>query len=215
MRQADIIAKDIENRIVTGELDHGVRLDEVSIAERHAVSRTPVREALQLLTASGMVEHLPRRGVFVRQPDLVELLQMFETMAEWEGVAGRLAAMRIDGEGLARLMAADTACAAAAAAGDADRYYSENAVFHAVIYAATANAFLEGELLRLHHRLRPYRRSQLLMRGRMEQSLSEHRAIAAALRDGDANGAAAALRAHVTVQSERIHLMLGRTKAAS
>ena len=215
MRQAEIIAKDIENRIVSGELAHGVRLDEVRIAARHTVSRTPVREALQLLTASGMVEHLPRRGVFVRQPDLVDLLQMFETMAEWEGVAGRLAAARIDARGLDRLAEAEAACAAAAAAGDADRYYSENAVFHAVIYAATANGFLEAELQRLHDRLRPYRRTQLRLRGRMEQSLAEHRAIAALLRAGDGEAAAAALRAHVTVQSERIHLMLDKVQAVS
>ena len=213
MRQAEIIAKDIETRILSGELAHGVRLDEVRIAARHTVSRTPVREALQLLTASGMVEHLPRRGVFVRQPDLVDLLQMFETMAEWEGVAGRLAAARIDARGLDRLAAAEAACAAAV--GDADRYYAENAVFHAVIYAATANAFLEAELQRLHDRLRPYRRTQLRLRGRMEQSLDEHRAIAAHLRAGDGEAAAAALRAHVTVQSERIHLMLGKVQAVS
>jgi DNA-binding GntR family transcriptional regulator len=171
----------------------------------------PVREALQLLTAGGMVEHLPRRGVFVRQPDLIELLEMFETMAEWEGVAGRLAAGRMDEDTIARLEAA------AVAPADADRYYSESAVFHGIIYAATANRFLEAELTRLHHRLRPYRRVQLLMRGRMAQSLAEHRAIAQALVDGDGDGDAAtqALCAHVTVQSERVHLILGRLKLAS
>ena len=208
MRQAEVIARDIEERIASGELAQGARLDEGTIAVRHAVSRTPVREALQLLTARGMVEHLPRRGVFVRQPDLIELLRMFETMAEWEGVAGRLAARRIDTAGLSRLDAADAACATAAADGDVDRYYLENAAFHAVIYAATANPFFEAELQRLHDRLRPYRRIQLRLRGRMAQSLAEHRVIAAALRDGDAETAATALRDHVVVQSERIHLML-------
>jgi DNA-binding GntR family transcriptional regulator len=194
MRQAEIIAKDIETRIV---------------------SRTPVREALQLLTASGLVEHLPRRGVFVRQPDLIELLEMFETMAEWEGVAGRLAADRIDSDALDRLDAADIACAAAVEAGDSDRYYTENAVFHGIIYAATANRFLEAEVQRLHYRLRPYRRVQLQQRGRMAQSLAEHRTIAQALADGDGEAAAQALRAHVTVQSERIRLMLGKLNIAS
>ncbi len=215
MRQAEIIAKDIETRIAAGELAQGTRLDEETIAARHNVSRTPVREALQLLIASGMVEHLPRRGVFVRQPDLIELLEMFETMAEWEAVAGRLAAARIDSDALARLEDADIACAAAVDAGDADRYYTENAVFHEIIYGATANSFLEAEVRRLHRRLRPYRRVQLRLRGRMAQSLAEHRQIAEALAAGDGEAAAQALRAHVTVQSERIRMMLGKINIAS
>lgn len=208
MTRAVKIAEDIERRIIAGEIAEGERLDEGRIAARFAVSRTPVREALQMLVAGGMVEHLPRRGVFVREADVADLLDMFETMAEWEAVAGRLAALRMDMAEIERLDEANARCAAAVEAGDTDRYYEENAVFHALIYAGTGNVFLERELRRLHDRLRPYRRAQLRQRGRMAQSLAEHRRITAHLRDGDAAGAAVALRDHVAVQGRRIQGML-------
>ncbi|WP_348645520.1 GntR family transcriptional regulator [Jannaschia sp. S6380] len=208
MSRAAEIAQDIERRIIAGDIPEGERLDEGRIAARFDVSRTPVREALRILVAGGMVEHLPRRGVFVRQPDVADLLDMFETMAEWEAVAGRLAATRMDAADIARLQEANARCAAAVEAGDTDRYYDENAVFHAIIYAGTGNVFLEQELRRLHDRLRPYRRAQLRQRGRMAQSLAEHRAITRCLREGDADGAADALRDHVAVQGVRIQGML-------
>jgi len=213
MTRAEQIARDIEERIVSGDAAQGTRLDETLLAERYSVSRTPVREALQLLHASGLVRHEPRRGVFVRQPGAAELLEMFEVMAEYEAFSGRLAASRITAQALDMLDAANERCAQAAQGGDADRYYTENAVFHATIYGQTGNGFLEKETRRLHHRLRPYRRLQLQLRGRMGDSLAEHRAITGHLRAGDGVAAADALRAHVAVQGEKFHLLLRTIRA--
>lgn len=214
MRRADAIAAEIERAIVAGELADGARLDEAALAARFGVSRTPVREALLSLLPGGLVRHAPRRGVFVRAPTARELLEMFEVMAEIEAFAGRLAAGRIRPAAVADLETANEACAAAAAARDADRYYDANAVFHRTIYAAAGNAFLEGEALRLQGRLAPFRRSQLSLRGRMDESLAEHREITRRLRDGDADGAAAALRGHVAVQGEKVHHLLRLLPAA-
>ena len=214
MRRADIIAEDIERRIIGGEIEDGARLDEAALGQRYGVSRTPVREALQLLQSGGLVRHAARRGVFVQQPTARALLEMFEVMAEWEGVAGRLAALRIGAGELAALEAANAGCAEAAEAADAERYYAENAVFHRTIYAAAGNAFLEAELARLDDRLRPYRRAQLSLRGRMAESLAEHRQITRHLREGDAEAAGGALRAHVAVQGEKFHLLLRMRDAA-
>ncbi|MBI6629552.1 GntR family transcriptional regulator [Pontibaca salina] len=212
--RAERIARDIESGIISGEIALGVRLDETALATRYDVSRTPVREALQLLSASGMVRHIPRRGMFVRQPDAAEVLEMFEVMAEYEAFAGRLAAGRITTEALAILDAANMRCATAAETGDADLFYSENVVFHTTIYAEAGNSFLEDEARRLHTRLRPYRRSQLQLRGRMIESLDEHRAIAAHLRQGDGAAAADALRSHVGVQGDKFHLLLRTFRSA-
>ncbi|WP_226781266.1 GntR family transcriptional regulator [Oceaniglobus trochenteri] len=214
MTRAEQIARDIEARIISGEVAQGARLDESALAERYGVSRTPVREALGLLNATGLIRHEPRRGVFVRQPGAAELLEMFEVMAEYEAFAGRLAAARITPAALDVLDAANDRCARAAEAGDADLYYIENAVFHATIYGQTGNGFLERETQRLHDRLRPYRRSQLQLRGRMADSLAEHRSIAQYLRQGDGAGAAEALRAHVAVQGDKFHMLLRTINAA-
>ena len=113
-----------------------------------------------------------------------------------------------DHEALAALDAANIRCAKAADTGDADLFYTENEVFHTTIYAEAGNSFLEGEARRLQARLRPYRRSQLQLRGRMTESLAEHCAIAAHLRQGNGEAVADALRAHVGVQGDKFHLLL-------
>ncbi len=216
-KRADIIAEEIEGMIFDGTIGNGERLDEVQLAARFGVCRTPIREACQQLALSGLVEQLPRRGAFVRQPGPVELIQMFEVMAGLEGMAGRLAARRAEPEALERLTDCLVACEAAAAAGDPDAYYAENSQFHAIIYAAGGNDYLTAEATRLHQRLMTYRRLQLRVPRRMGQSLAEHRAIVEAITAGDAATAETALRDHVTIQGERFadFVAILRTKDAA
>ena len=113
------------------------------------------------------------------------------------------------------LDAANAACKAAIAAGDADGYYRENETFHHVIYHQAGNAFLEQEALRLHRRLKPFRRLQLRLRGRMQQSMAEHEAVVDALRNGEAERAAEALRGHVAIQGEKFHLLMSSLRNAA
>ncbi|MBE7636135.1 FCD domain-containing protein [Sneathiella sp. P13V-1] len=202
-RRADRIARELEDLIFAGEFTDGMRLDEVRLAERFGVSRTPIREAFQKLSLSGMVEQLPRRGVFVRHPGPVELMEMFEVMAELEAACGRMAARRITDPALEQLHEANRKCRDALEAGEAETYYSENEVFHFLIYSQSGNRFLEEETRKLHRRLKPYRRKQLLLRGRMKQSMAEHEAVLKALEDGDGDKVAETLRPHVAVQGER------------
>ncbi|NNE88911.1 MAG: GntR family transcriptional regulator [Silicimonas sp.] len=210
----DFIASELETLILEGELEHGSRLDETQLAERFSVSRTPVREALQRLTLSGLVAHRPRRGVFVQQPGPVELIQMFELMGELEAVAGRLAATRISDASLATLKKINTRCNAAVKDHDTDGYYAENERFHATIYREAGNPFLEDECLRLQRRLQPFRRLQLRLRGRLKQSMAEHEDIVRALEDGNATAAADCLRSHVAVQGEKFHLLVSDQRPA-
>ncbi|WP_341235703.1 GntR family transcriptional regulator [uncultured Sulfitobacter sp.] len=215
-RSAINIASSLEKMIFNGTFADGDRLDEVRLAEQFGVSRTPLREALQRLESSGLVTLIPRRGAFVRQPGPLELFEMFEVMAELEAVCGRLAARRISDKAFDELRAANARCQAASDAQNADLYYDENETFHATIYRESGNSFLEQESLKLQKRLRPFRRQQLRLRGRMAQSMAEHEAIVDALVSGDAESAANALRNHVSVQGERFHsLMTGLSAAAS
>ncbi len=209
------IADALEELVFTGEFRDGDRLDEITLAARFGVSRTPIREALQRLVVSGLAEQLPRRGVFVRQPGPVDLMEMFETMAEIEAACGRLAALRISDAALDALGQTNALCQVAVAAADADGYYRENQTFHHVIYHETGNSFLEHEALRLNRRLSPFRRVQLRWRGRMAQSMAEHETVVEALRDGDAVLAADTLRAHVAVQGEKFHQLIASLRMAA
>ena len=212
VRTADKITKELEHLVFTGELSDGERLDEIKLAKRFGVSRTPVREAIQKLATSGLVTQEPRRGAFVRQPGPVELLEMFEAMAELEAACGRLAAARISDEALEQLDAANSKCQAAIDQEDPDLYYHENEHFHHLIYRASGNGFLEQEAQKLHRRLKPFRRVQLHLRGRMKQSMAEHQKVVRALRDGNREVAAETLRGHVAVQGEKFHHLMAKLK---
>ena len=213
-RRADSITERLEEQIFDGTFSDGDRLDEVRLAEQFSVSRTPLREALQRLNQSGLVELIPRRGAFVRQPGPIELVEMFEVMAELEVVCGRLAAKRISNKALSELHDANQKCQAAVDSQQPDVYYVENAIFHRIIYRESGNSFLENEVSILHRRLQPFRRQQLRLRGRMAQSMSEHRAIVEALEKGDAEATANALRSHVAVQGEKFHSLMATIKNA-
>lgn len=212
VRRADQIADKLEQLVFSGEFQDGDRLDEVKLAAQFNVSRTPIREALQVLVTTGMAEQIPRRGVFIRQPGPVELMEMFETMAELEAVCGRLAATRMKDQELDQLSSANDNCRAAIEDTDYDRYYAENEIFHQIIYRGAANSYLEKQALQLQNRLRAYRKIQLRFRGRLGQSMREHSEILTALQVGDPEKAATALRLHVAVQGEKFHQLLASLK---
>lgn len=198
----------LEDDIVAGRIQPGERLDEVSLATRFGVSRTPIREALKELAAAGFIDIRPHRGAVVSAPDPRRILEMFDVMAEFEAMCARLAARRLTDTDEAELKMTLAACRRAARAGDTDAYYYENERFHRAIYAASGNSFLAEQAIALHKRLAPFRRLQLRVRNRMRASQEEHEAIVAAIRRGDADAAADQLRAHVTVQGERFNDLL-------
>ncbi len=202
-RRANQIQEALEHAIFVGEFSDGDRLDEVTLSNRFNVSRTPLREAFQALAASGFVELQPGRGAFVRHPSPTELVEMFEVMAEMESFCARLAARRMGPEELQEFRKATDDCDIAREGGDPDVYYWENERFHALLYQASGNSFLASEAAKLHRRLQPFRRLQLRGRGRMNQSMDEHRTILNAIDAGDSNAAAAAARDHVSVQGEK------------
>ncbi|SIS64421.1 transcriptional regulator, GntR family [Roseivivax lentus] len=211
----NVIADHLEEMILEGTFADNDRLDEVQLAKRFSVSRTPIREALQRLTQAGLAERIPRRGVFVRQPGAIELLEMFEVMAELEAAAARFAAQRISDAALKELVDTNEECERALQDKDADRYYRANERFHQIIYAQSGNSFLEAEATRLHRRLKPFRRLQLRLRGRLRQSMSEHESILKALSDGDPETAANVTRQHIAVQGDKFHHLIATLKTAA
>ena len=213
MNQTQRLRQTIEDEIVEGRLALGARLDEMQRAERLGVSRTPIREALLQLAATGLVETKPRRGMVVSAPEPGHLLEMFETMAELEAACRRLAARRLTPELEAELTGALAACARAAAGGDPEAYYGENYVFHTVIYRACRNDFLCGQALALHRRLSPYRRLQLRTRHRVAQSLAEHESVVAAILASDGAAAADQLRRHVLIQGDGFSELVANLRA--
>ena len=216
-RRADKIADVLEEMVFMGQFRDGERLDETQLAAKFGVSRTPVREALQRLVAARLAEQRPRRGVFVKQPPSMTVVEMFETMAEIEGVCARLATERCTKQDIAHLKSVNELCSEAIREEDADAYSRHNETFHHLIYKLCGNAFLEGEALKLYKRLKPFRRVQFHMKERMAQSLADHHAIIAAVSNGEPETAASVLRKHIGTQGERFyqHMAVLRRTAAN
>jgi DNA-binding GntR family transcriptional regulator len=193
----------LEDEIANGTFRPGDHLDEQVLAARFGVSRTPIREALMQLSASGLVESRTRRGMVVATLGAEQLIEMFEVMAEMEGMAGRLAARRCTAADEAQIRATHESCRRAAESTDADAYYYENEQFHEAIYTASHNAFLHDACTSLHRRLKPYRRLQLRVPNRVATSFHEHDGIVAAIVARDPERAQVLLRQHVLVQGDR------------
>jgi len=209
------LCDEIENAILTGEYSPGTRLDEVGLAEKFGVSRTPIREALMQLAAAGAVEIRPRRGAVVTRVAPERLVEMFEVMAELEAMAARLAARRHTQADVIPLTEALKACSHAALSGDPDAYYYENERFHQALYAASHQEFLIEQCLSLSRRLKPYRRLQLRVRHRMASSFSEHEDIVKAILDCDGERAARLVREHIVVQGERFSDLVSSLREAT
>jgi len=198
--RATAVVQALEQDILAGVLKPGDRLDERQLGERFGLSRTPIREALVQLTASGLASSEPRRGTVVVAITLTELIEMFEVMVELEALCAQLAARRMTAVQVERLAARHDAAQPFVEAGDHDGYYLANVRFHEALYGGARNAFLERQTLYLSRRLSPYRRLQLRRPGRLATSNREHARIIDAIREADGAAAARVMREHVTVQ---------------
>jgi DNA-binding GntR family transcriptional regulator len=161
----DNLAATLQARMLSGELVSGTRLRQEALAEEFGVSRTPIREALRKLQASGLIELRPHRGALVRGPSAREIRDAYEVRAELEGLAAELAAQRIhqvqlEGlheaqaqfrETLDRMMQlrADVGMGAVPDA-EIERWRHANDLFHQLIQDAAANEVLVATLVHLH-----------------------------------------------------------------
>lgn len=198
--RAQDLAKALERDILTGVLKPRERLNEVQLTERFGVSRTPVREALLQLKATGLIELQPRRGATVASFDLKALLEMFETMAFYESLCAKLAARRAYAEDLDAIRSAHEDSIAAANDGDIELYFLRNIAFHESLYRASRNSYMAGLASDLNKLLSPYRRLQLHCANRITDSHDEHLRILQAIEERDSDLAAQLAYDHITVQ---------------
>jgi DNA-binding GntR family transcriptional regulator len=195
--RAEELRLQLADEIVRGVLPPGAALDESDIARRFSVSRTPVREALRQLVASGLVEARAHRGAVVAQPSIDRLTGMFEAMAELEALCAGLAAERMTPTERHRLEAVHEELRVLSHAGNPDRFHEVNERFHNTIYAGSQNDYIAEITLATRARVQPFRRAQFRNLGRLAKSHAEHDRVVVAILRGDRLGAAVAMRAHI------------------
>lgn len=191
----------LEHDILTFVIKPGEKLDETRLAEINGVSRTPVREALRQLAASGLVDMRPHRGAVARRLSLGEIVELFEMMAMFEGLCARLAAKRAMLSQLIAVRAAHEDCRVHVETEALDDYYKANELFHEQIYNACGNTTLIKQTLQIRDRLKPFRRYQLNRINRLQESFNEHERIVLAIETGDAVAAEALIQEHLAVQT--------------
>lgn len=201
---AEEIRRGLAERIISGELEPGTALDESQIAAEFAVSRTPVREALRLLAASGLVDQRPHAKALVAKPDEAELAGMFEVMAYLEALCAGLSALAMTREERTALDALHEEMAGIVRDGDTTRYAEANDAFHTRIYDGAHNAYLSEITRSTRHRLQPFRRAQFAALGRLSKSHAEHGLIVEAILRADRGEAEAAMRKHIVIVGDEV-----------
>lgn len=202
--QVDKIVNRLEEELLIGRLAPGERLGERSIAERFGVSRTPVREALQRLAASSLVNLRGRQGARVVQLSVPDMLDAFYVVAELEAMAAFQASRRIRPDQSKKLEAFEVACAAKAEKGDPEGFYIENLQFHYTIVESCNNWVLQKQLRSVRLMTSAYRRYVTYQPGRMTISVEEHRAIMQEILRGNGDKAAELMRQHINLLGESV-----------
>jgi DNA-binding GntR family transcriptional regulator len=200
----DEVADQLRDLIFSGQLAPGAFLDELALAQQLEISRTPLREALKVLTAEGLVRHEPRRGCFVNEVTERDLDEIFPVISLLEGRCAWEAARNASDTDLQALEALHDKLSRHARARRINDYYAANFAIHEAIIALADNRWLAQVIGDLRKIVKLARLQQLHAPGRLEQSLSEHLAVFAALKARDAEGAEAAMRTHLTRQREAL-----------
>jgi DNA-binding GntR family transcriptional regulator len=194
---AEELRLQLADEIVRGERAPGSALDEMELARRFQVSRTPVREAIRQLAASGLIEARAHRGAIVARPTEERLAGMFEAMAELEALCAGLAAERMTAAERRTLEAVHAELRALIHVGDPQRFHEVNEAFHGALYAGAHNTYLVELTLATRSRVQPFRRAQFRNLGRLAKSHAEHDQVVLAVMRGERGRAAAAMHAHI------------------
>ena len=185
------VAELLRQRIFQRELEPGSWIDELSIAKAYGISRTPLREALKVLAAEGLVTMKVRRGAYVTEVSKTDLADVYHLLSLLESDAAGVVATKATNAELAELQALHKQLEAAAKPGkggaaDTEAFFAINEQFHMRLLAIANNRWRDQMVADLRKVMKLNRHNSLLKTGRIAESLAEHQAIMAALLARDA-----------------------------
>lgn len=212
-RFSDIACGLIRERIMSGELAPGSRLNEVALADEMHISRPPVREALRILSGEGLVEFVPGRGAIVTDVDLASFSQVAEIRMALEVAAARLAAERADAGGIARITA--MMAEQQAALDIPGSPYPHHIVFHHELADMTRNPRLATSLAEVVRQVRLASIKTNEDPQRAQQVFAEHRLVADAVLAGDPDAAESAMRTHIEANTRATIALLSELEGRS
>ena len=188
------VAEQLRQRIFRRELEPGSWIDELKIAEEFGISRTPLREALKVLAAEGLVTMKVRRGAYVTEMSEKDLRDVYHLLSLLESDAAGVVAERATPEQQQTLQALHAELEGAVA--DREKFFAVNERFHMLVLEMADNRWRSQMVADLRKVMKLNRHNSLFTQGRIEDSLSEHRAILDAMLSRDPEGTRRAMQAH-------------------
>ncbi|WP_250467930.1 GntR family transcriptional regulator [Caballeronia sp. GAFFF2] len=197
MRLHDTVVDHLREFIVEGLLAPGVKLNERKLCETLGISRTPLREALKVLAAEGLIEISPNRGASVSQMSELEIREMFELMSGLEAFSGELACERITPQEIADIKALHAVMLECRARNDLSGYYSRNQAIHDKINEAARNTALRHTYVSINRRLQAMRFRSNFQTPKWDSAIREHEEMIEALETRDGRRMSTILRHHL------------------
>jgi DNA-binding GntR family transcriptional regulator len=200
----DSVTDHLRSFIIEGVLAPGMKLNERQLCETLGISRTPLREALKVLAAEGLIEISPNRGSTVARMNEQEIREVFEVLSGLEASSGELACERITDPEIKQIRTLHDAMLACKARGDLPGYYSRNQEIHDRINLAARNQALRQTYLSINRRVQALRLRSNLKGPKWESAIDDHEQMLVALETRDGQRMARILRKHLLDKRDAI-----------
>jgi DNA-binding GntR family transcriptional regulator len=198
------IANNLRDMIMSGELREGDKIKENDLCDMMGISKTPLREALRVLSAEGLIRLIPNRGSYVTTPTFEEIKEMFDVMSVLEGVCARTAAEKMNAKDFSKLEKLHNKLEESFRRRDQKKYIHQNNSYHALVQELAGNKTLNQIVNGLRQKILLYRFQSLNLPERFEQSIREHRDLLAAFRNRDPEKAEMLMTSHLKKQCEAL-----------
>lgn len=208
------IADMLRDMIMTGEIREGDKIKENELCSSMGVSKTPLREALRVLSVEGLIELVPNRGAFVTRPEFTEIREMFDIMVLLEGFCARSACEKMDQKDFSLLEKLHGQLEQKFASDDQEGYIQINNQYHSLVQELAGNRSLNQIIDGLRKRVLLYRFQSLTAQGRMDESIQEHRELLEIFRKRNHKKAEVLMQNHLKKQLAALEKLTHHLEAA-
>lgn len=209
------VADMLRDLIMTGKLKEGDKINENELCETLGISKTPLREALRVLSVEGLIRLVPHRGSFVTKPTFEEIAEMFDVMSLLEGFCAKEACAKLTPKDFARIEKLHAKLEENFEIRDQEEYIRTNNQYHSLVQKIAGNRTLNQIVNGLRKKILLYRFQSLNLPERFEHSIREHRDLLEAFRQRDQKRAEALMRKHLQNQSQALGALVEQSKKAS
>ena len=196
------IANNLREMMMSGELMEGDKIKEGELCDMMGISKTPLREALRVLSTEGLIRLIPNRGSYVTTPTFEEIKEMFDVMSVLEAVCARTAAEKISDQDFSKLEKLHKKLEVSFKRKNQKEYIDQNNLYHAFVQKLAGNKTMNQIVNGLRQKILLYRFQSLSLPGRFEQSIEEHRRLLGAFRDRNPKKAELLMKSHLKKQCD-------------